>query len=651
MNEALKTLLSLSLSGTLLFILILAIKPLYKNRFSKRWQYYIWLMVIFRMLLPFAPQTSLVGAAFGYLDDAIPAVSGVQWEFGSDDTVATPNATPQVPNPNADTTPSSPGQGMALQVYQALWILWAAIAFALFIRKMTLYQSFVRFVKAGRTEVSDTELLNMLADVGEQIGMKRPVELFVNPLIASPMMLGFFRPYIILPTIDLEKTELAYIMRHELTHYRHLDMFYKWLVQLTVCLHWFNPFAYGVAKEINKCCELACDEAIIKTMDVQEKKAYGDTLLNALKVVGKYNNKLAAISLTEGAEQLKERLAAIMKFKKASKSTISMMLALTLVLTVGATAIGAYAATPDNPASDSPWSVMGGPSGQPYTYSQESYYQAPYIFEIGRNLNEWGQAAYPDKTTITLADQTTMTLSFDESCKQYAKDEPALAALKPLMERLIKTYADSALPMQKPLIVSVHHTGGSDLNKLAEEYYTSRTGNKFYAIFSSLEEAVQKDYCTRMIAGGETALLAGTARVMNPDMLNFCLEQTYQEGKIALFAGIVPNLTYEQIQIWIARASRDGKNNFLAVLTRQSPTSDQAFLVLARELSSDELLQLAEQLYENHDVQRFKVIWGELPTDALELFLKRAYQENNTEFVKALKGEVSPEQIQELLLQ
>ena len=386
MNEALKIILSLSLSGTLLSFIILALKPLYKNKLSKSWQYYVWLIVVMRMLIPFTSETTLVGSAFSYFNTinveitqtAAPAPNE-QSGLGLDDTYIAPDAKPQTPKVNLDTTSTFSIQAIFFNLYEYLWVLWLAVALALLVRKMTMYQSFVRFVKAGRQEVSDIQILNMLADAGETVGVKRPVELFVNPLISSPMLLGFFRPCIILPGIELDSTELAYIMRHELIHYKHLDMFYKWLVQMTVCLHWFNPFAYLVAKEINKCCELSCDETIIRTLDKDGKKAYGDTLLNSLKVMGNYNDKLATVTLTEGGEQLKERLDAIMKFRKASKITVTIMLVATLVLTVGATALGAYAATPnlistknESPAVTPQTAIDDKPANTPQQHSVSS---------------------------------------------------------------------------------------------------------------------------------------------------------------------------------------------------------------------------------------------------------------------------------------
>ena len=52
MTALMKLILSLSLSGSLLILLLLLFRPLYRNRLSKSWQYYIWIVVILRLLLP-----------------------------------------------------------------------------------------------------------------------------------------------------------------------------------------------------------------------------------------------------------------------------------------------------------------------------------------------------------------------------------------------------------------------------------------------------------------------------------------------------------------------------------------------------------------------------------------------------------------------
>ena len=71
MNVVLKLFLSMSFSGSLLILALLGGKRLLKDRLSRQWQYYIWLVVIVRLLLPFGPETSLMGKTYQTLDRAI----------------------------------------------------------------------------------------------------------------------------------------------------------------------------------------------------------------------------------------------------------------------------------------------------------------------------------------------------------------------------------------------------------------------------------------------------------------------------------------------------------------------------------------------------------------------------------------------------
>ena len=63
-NETVKLLLSLSLSGSILAVLIFAIKPFIKNKLSKSIQYYIWIVVLLRLILPFSFETSIMNELF-----------------------------------------------------------------------------------------------------------------------------------------------------------------------------------------------------------------------------------------------------------------------------------------------------------------------------------------------------------------------------------------------------------------------------------------------------------------------------------------------------------------------------------------------------------------------------------------------------------
>lgn len=374
MIELLKIILSLSLSGTILILLLFACRPLYRNRMSKRWQYYIWLLVIARLLLPITPEKSLTGNLFrqaewlteqsGYYSayTDISNDSGIEPNTedsstekaviadSTDNRVSMADTTdPETSTNNfsqsaANTPENNPTHRIPENIGQTLCLLWLVAALLLFVRKITVYQSFVKYVTAGSKPVDDITLLERFGRIMAENHVKGTVELCVNDLVSSPLLIGFTRARVVLPTINLSEDDFYYTVLHELSHYKRRDMFYKWLVQLTICLHWFNPFVHLMGHEINRVCELSCDERVIKTLSDKSRKSYGDTLLNAISTGGSYKDTLASVTLNESKELLKGRLDAIMKYKKIPKAVQTAAIFITGILIGGAAVLGAYAA-------------------------------------------------------------------------------------------------------------------------------------------------------------------------------------------------------------------------------------------------------------------------------------------------------------------
>ena len=397
-----KTILSLSLSGTILILLLFVCRPLYRNRLSKRWQYYIWLLVIARLLLPITPETSLIGNLFrqaeqlveqsgayspAHIDSNNHADIGPNAEDFAAYTDSNDNAniesnaevsstkkdtaTDSMDNPAAevaitysrigndnfpqsvdDISESKSAHRVPENTVQALCILWLVAALLLFVRKITVYQSFVKYVIAGSKPVDDITLLERFGQIMTENHIKGTVELCVNDLVSSPLLIGFTHARVVLPTIALSEDDFYYTALHELIHYKRRDMFYKWVVQLTICLHWFNPFAYLMGREINRTCELSCDERVIATLSDKSRKSYGDTLLNAIGTGGSYQDTLASVTLNESKELLKGRLEAIMKYKKIPKAVQTAAVFITGILVGGAAVLGAYAAPTTKSSTD-----------------------------------------------------------------------------------------------------------------------------------------------------------------------------------------------------------------------------------------------------------------------------------------------------------
>lgn len=360
MNEWIKQLLSLSLSGTMLILILLALKRLYKDYFSKCWQYYIWLAVTLRFLVPNAPDAVVVRILLqtdtwmgqSVITDANQMNQKnrnqiIRYESGwQSDTQAS----------GAYSDTAAPASGLQMddagilslpdfgRVCVYLFWIWLVPASVFLLRKIRSYCSFMHHIRTTGTEVPDPAILNLLAGCAEACNIRKPVKLYYKPQLSSPVMAGFFHPCIVMPERELSDTELSFIFTHEMIHYKRRDMFYKWLVQMVVCIHWFNPLVYLMEKEVNRACELSCDEAVIRSLGREERKAYGDTLLSCARTDASLRHPDSFLTLTEGAQQLKERLGEIMNVKTETKKMKIWMAVLTACIFTGSAAIGAYIA-------------------------------------------------------------------------------------------------------------------------------------------------------------------------------------------------------------------------------------------------------------------------------------------------------------------
>ncbi len=403
MNAVLKIFLSMSASGGLLIVTLLLGKRFLKDKISRQWQYYIWLVVVLRLLLPFGPEVNLMGKTYWAVDQSISQAALLPPQQQSPLNAPEGNIAPvvgeerhneNVCSPADDFTTALSFQDIGLLLINYIRPVWLIVALSLLIRKITIYRDFIRYINAGLTPVPDIEMLDRLSIAAEQSGVKKPIELCVNPLVSSPLLIGFFHPCIVLPGTDIPEKDFRYIVLHELTHYKRRDMFYKWLVQITVCLHWFNPLVHLMSREITKACEFSCDEAVLAKMGCDNAQDYGKTLLNAMSAVGKYKENLGAVTLSENKQLLKERLGAIMKFKKKSTAIRFLTGVLTLCVILGAAFVGVYptAAAANQPSGKH--SVSGGQnstqvgtgekSSKDYSSLAEQYYDAGSLplFEI-----------------------------------------------------------------------------------------------------------------------------------------------------------------------------------------------------------------------------------------------------------------------------
>jgi cell division protein FtsI (penicillin-binding protein 3) len=88
----------------------------------------------------------------------------------------------------------------------------------------------------------------------------------VSPTIEAPVVVGVFRPVVILPTASRGWTEerMRAVLLHEFAHVRRYDGLALLIAQLVCTVYWFQPLAWYARSRLRRECELAADEAVIE---------------------------------------------------------------------------------------------------------------------------------------------------------------------------------------------------------------------------------------------------------------------------------------------------------------------------------------------------------------------------------------------------
>lgn len=165
----------------------------------------------------------------------------------------------------------------------------------------------------------------------------------LNPKIKSPMLVGLRRPMILLPISNVQEIDLKLVLTHELMHLKRKDLCVKMLALLAETLHWFNPFVHVLRKDVNTWGELSCDEALAAEMSHEERKLYGEAILNTLDNHSGMNTAFCS-SLCENRKHIERRLTMLLNVKKMKKHiAVFAVVAIVAIASVG-TAVSALAA-------------------------------------------------------------------------------------------------------------------------------------------------------------------------------------------------------------------------------------------------------------------------------------------------------------------
>ena len=189
---------------------------------------------------------------------------------------------------------------------------------------------------------------------------KRKLSLRTLAGLSSPLTYGILRPVILLPEgLDPAEGEATYALEHEYIHARRLDALWKLLLALTVCVHWFNPFVWLMWFLANRDLELSCDEEVLRRFGTEQRGDYARALL----AMEEKRALLPPLHSGFGAGTTKERILAIMKYKKAT--VLSVALAAVLVAALAACALGGAEKPQETPEPTAVPTITPSPTAAP----------------------------------------------------------------------------------------------------------------------------------------------------------------------------------------------------------------------------------------------------------------------------------------------
>lgn len=260
---------SLTASAAIMAVLLLRCTLL---RFSKKYSYLLWLVVLFRLLCPAA--FSSIFSIFNLLDYRLNYSFMPQNFSSQSEAVILPDeqiSVTAVPNANkaiayeqiVQTYTPTEASYIPTEAVTPDWWKLAALVWLAGIGIIAAY-SLYQYVQLHK-RVKKATLLQP--------------NVYECESISSPFVMGLFSPKIYLPC-GLEKANQEFILTHEKCHIKRGDHLIKPIAFFALCLHWFNPLVWLFWFFLQRDMEMSCDEKVISLLGSERKKDYSSLLLS-----------------------------------------------------------------------------------------------------------------------------------------------------------------------------------------------------------------------------------------------------------------------------------------------------------------------------------------------------------------------------------
>lgn len=318
LTQIFKSVLLMSAVGSLLAVFLLLLKPITQKLFSPRWQFYIWLTVLVVMIFP-------VRFSVPSPTPNVPPIMINQPENTETEiqTLQTDNQITDMQNSKQNEKISISKLKLPQNILYCLARVWLLGTIAVFLIKIIKYNLFLITIYKNSAVYTD------IPNFPKRLKVRK------TDMLDAPLIVGVFMPALFLPNAEISKNDMNYILMHELTHYKRGDLFYKWFAMAVLSVHWFNPIAYIVSRQIDTECEVSCDFAVTSKLSEKEKSNYMNMILKLLSCSQNVFKPLTT-QMVSNKKTIKRRFGMI-KNKKATSKFMSVISAFTAMIMLSTT--------------------------------------------------------------------------------------------------------------------------------------------------------------------------------------------------------------------------------------------------------------------------------------------------------------------------
>lgn len=337
LDEIFIDVLLISLTTSLLITAMVIVSPRLRKHYSAKWRYWLWLIIAIRLLLPY--HISLDNAFVSIEITEHSALHTIFQEIASSTARSEMLVAPQPASqpelqPVTGPVHTDASTFKLPSLLQSLAWIWLLGGLVVLLYHISSYWFFRKQALRWSKPFIELEQEIDLANICNEIGIKRAyVTVLVSEKAPNPMLVGMFKPVLLLPHQYYDRNQLIFIVKHELIHYKRHDIFYKLMLMLVQAMHWFNPIVWFMAREASRELEIYCDETLVAAHDLAYRKQYCEAILDAMQ--GPKSRKLAlSTNFAEGVQTMQQRFISILNVNKKRNGLSVFVPALLLIISV-----------------------------------------------------------------------------------------------------------------------------------------------------------------------------------------------------------------------------------------------------------------------------------------------------------------------------